>query len=172
MDAKLTVLKEKTQSRKEIMKKKVALIGALGAAGGLIYALESQYRQKRAAKDDNGKDDRSSRPENVSDKNSIDAKRDDNETERAGSMARIENGRPVIGEENHVLDDHGTDQTEASQILRSIRDNTFEASDEKLALALGRPTEEISAWTAGRGSVDGDVLMKARTLAMQRGFEI
>jgi hypothetical protein len=33
-------------------------------------------------------------------------------------------------------------------------------------------TEEISEWTGGSASVDGDVLMKARTLAMQRGFEI
>jgi hypothetical protein len=152
------------------MKKKVALIGALGAAGGLIYALESQRRQRRAGKDTRTDNQLS---EDTSDTSSSGAKRDDNQRERAASMARIENGRPVIGEEtDHVIDDHGTHQAEASEILRSIRDKAFEESDEKLALALGRPTEEISEWTGGNASVDGDVLMKARTLAMQRGFEI
>lgn len=156
------------------MKKKLALIGAsaLGAAGGLIYALESQRRHKRA-RDNNGADHRSPASGNTGDTSSADAKQNDKQTERAASMARIENGRPVIGEEgDHVIDDHGTHQAEASEILRSIRDKAFDASDEKLALALGRPTEEISEWTGGSASVDGDVLMKARTLAMQRGFEI
>ena len=154
------------------MKKKLALIGVLGAAGGLIYALESQWRHKRTARDENGTDSQSSLSEDR-DQTSFDAKRDDNQSEPAASMARIENGRPEIGEESdHVIDDHGTHQAEASEILRSIRDKAFDASDEKLALALGRPTEEISDWTGGGVSVDGDVLMKARTLAMQRGFEI
>ena len=154
------------------MKKKVALIGVLGAAGGLIYALESQRRHNPAGKD-TGTDHRSSLSENTSETGSSGAKRDNNRSEPAASMSRIENGRPVIGEEtDHVIDDHGTHQGEASEILRSIRDKAFEESDEKLALALGRPTEEISEWTGGNASVDGDVLMKARTLAMQRGFEI
>ena len=88
-------------------------------------------------------------------------------------MARVENGEASIKDDGeHVIDDQGTDQSEASQILRHIRDNAFEANDEKLALALGRPTEEIEQWTSGRGLIDGDVILKARTLAMQRGFEI
>ena len=154
------------------MKKKLALISVLGAAGGLIYALESQ-RRNRTAKGENGTDNGSTLSENGSGHKSFDAKADDNQSDHAASMARIENGRPVIGEEtDHVIDDHGTHQAEASEILRSIRDQAFESSDEKLALALGRPTEEISEWTGGSASVDGDVLMKARTLAMQRGFEI
>ncbi len=154
------------------MKKKLALISVLGAAGGLIYALESQHR-KRTAKTENGTDNQSSLSDNGSGHKSTDGKVDDDQREHAASMARIENGRPVIGEEtDHVIDDHGTHQAEASEILRSIRDKAFESSDEKLALALGRPTEEISEWTGGSGSVDGDVLMKARTLALQRGFEV
>ena len=35
-----------------------------------------------------------------------------------------------------------------------------------------RPTEEIAEWTSGNGLIDGDVILKARTLAMQRGFQI
>ena len=69
-------------------------------------------------------------------------------------------------------DDRGTGQQEASQILKSVRDAAFNASDEKLALALGRPTEEIEAWTSGDRTIDGDVVMKARVLAVQRGVEI
>ena len=70
------------------------------------------------------------------------------------------------------IDDRGTGQHEAAEILKSIRDAAFDSSDEKLALALGRPTEEIEAWTGGDGTIDGDVVMKARALAGQRGVEI
>jgi hypothetical protein len=72
---------------------------------------------------------------------------------------------------NPIIDDHGTDQAEALNILTHIRDAAFDSSDEKLALALGRPTEEIEAWTRGAEIIDGDVIMKARGLAMERGVE-
>jgi hypothetical protein len=71
-----------------------------------------------------------------------------------------------------AIDDQGTDQLAASQILRNIRDSAFDASDEQLALALGRPTDEIEEWTSGSGLIDGDVVMKARALALQRGLEV
>jgi hypothetical protein len=70
------------------------------------------------------------------------------------------------------IDDQGTDQETAAAILTSLRDNAFDASDEKLALALGRPAEEVTAWIDGSETIDGDVLLKARTLAMERGIEI
>ena len=70
------------------------------------------------------------------------------------------------------LDDQGTDQSEALQILKHIRDKAFDGSEEKLALALGRPTEEIADWTSGVKNIDGDVLMKARMLARERGLEV
>ena len=92
----------------------------------------------------------------------------------AASMAPIEDGGrngPQV-ESEHELDDRGTDQSEASQILKTLRDGAFESSDEKLALALGRPTEMIEEWTRGAGTIDGDVLLKARALAIQRGLEI
>jgi hypothetical protein len=53
-----------------------------------------------------------------------------------------------------------------------IRDAAFDASNEKLALALGRPTEEIEQWASGNGLIDGDVVMKARALAIQRDLDI
>jgi hypothetical protein len=73
---------------------------------------------------------------------------------------------------NIIIDDQGTDQAAASNILKHIRDVAFESDDEKLALALGRPAEEIEEWTSGSGVIDGDVIMKARGLARNRGIEI
>ena len=70
------------------------------------------------------------------------------------------------------VDDRGTGQDEAAQILRNLRDRAFQASDERLALALGRPTEEVAAWNAGEEVIDDDVVMKARGIAMHRGVRI
>jgi len=72
----------------------------------------------------------------------------------------------------HIVDDRGTGQEKAAQILRKLRDRAFEASDEKLALALGRPMEEIVAWNAGQQVIDDDVVMKARGIAMHRGVHV
>ena len=153
------------------MKKKIALLSAIGAAGGLVYALESRHKRNKT-KAQNESDNESAAL--VNGQSVSDAKQNgDRQPGAAASMARIENGAPAIGHEpEHAIDDRGTDQAEASQILKHIRDNAFEASDEKLALALGRPTEEIAEWTGGNGLIDGDVILKARALAMQRGFEI
>jgi hypothetical protein len=143
------------------MKKKILLLSTLGAAGGLLYLLESQRRNKTAPKDgDNGA---------AGNVRSSDAKKNGRRrSAKAASMARVKSDN----EPEHAIDDQGTDQAEASNILKHIRDNAFEASDEKLALALGRPAEEIEEWTSGNGRIDGDVILKARTLALQRGFEI
>jgi len=70
------------------------------------------------------------------------------------------------------VDDRGTGQDKAAQILRKLRDRAFEASDERLALALGRPTEEIAAWNAGDLIIDDDAVMKARGIAMNRGVRV
>jgi hypothetical protein len=70
------------------------------------------------------------------------------------------------------VDDRGTNQSEGRALLKHLRDKGFDASDEKLAVALGRPIEEVAAWTAGREPVDDDVVMKARGIARERGIEI
>ena len=146
------------------MKKKIALLSAIGVAGGLLYALESQHRRNRGGK--------KVTPANLSDGQSA-ANYGENGDGRARSALENENAQAMFDKDSeHTIDDHGTGQSEASQILRNIRDKAFAASDEKLALALGRPTEEIQEWTSGNGWIDGDVLMKVRTLAMQRGFEV
>jgi hypothetical protein len=73
---------------------------------------------------------------------------------------------------DHIVDDRGTGQDKAAKILRKLRDGAFEASDEKLAVALGRPTEEIAAWNAGLQVIDDDAVMKARGIAMHRGVHV
>jgi len=72
----------------------------------------------------------------------------------------------------HIVDDRGTGQEQAALLLRNLRDRAFEASDEKLALALGRPLDEIAAWDAGREQIDDDVVMKARGIALIRGVRV
>ena len=89
-------------------------------------------------------------------------------TSRAASMAPIKNGKPAIAEDSPEIDDRGTDQEEAAQILRDLRDRAFDGSEEKLALALGRPVEELQSWTNGEGTIDGDVLLKAKVMASER----
>jgi hypothetical protein len=75
-------------------------------------------------------------------------------------------------ESGGAVDDRGTNQSEGRALLKQLRDNGFEASDEKLAIALGRPIEEVEAWTNGSETVDDDVIMKARGIAKERGIEI
>ncbi|HKO97496.1 MAG TPA: hypothetical protein VJU86_10910 [Pyrinomonadaceae bacterium] len=72
----------------------------------------------------------------------------------------------------HIVDDRGTDQDKAARILLRLRDRAFESSDEKLAIALGRPVEEVNGWNAGVEVIDDDVVMKARGIAMARGVTV
>jgi hypothetical protein len=152
------------------MKKKIFLISTLGIAAGLLYALESNRRKRATAEDQqSGEQDSSG-----TGRSSTRAGERSAENERTASMAKIDNGKARGGDAQArvEIDDQSTDQNEASHILKEIRDSAFEGSDEKLALALGRPSEEIEQWNNGTELIDGDVLMKARALAMQRGLEI
>ena len=137
------------------MKKKVLLFTTVGVGAGLLYVLESN-RRKQAA--------------------SIEASENDSGrlNDRGASMATIEDGEPTVlqSADQNPIDDQGTTQTEASHLLKEIRDTAFDASNERLALALGRSTQEIEQWTSGDGLIDGDVLMKARALALHRDVEV
>ena len=72
-----------------------------------------------------------------------------------------------------AVDDRGTSEAGGREILRRLRDEGFEADDEKLAVALGRPVEVVQSWTAaGDEPVDDDIIMKARGIAKERGIEL
>lgn len=81
--------------------------------------------------------------------------------------------RPKVGLlDQNTVDDRGTTQVKASQLLRNLRDRAFDADHGKLALALGRPEEEVRAWDTGLEVIDDDVVMKARGIALYRGVDI
>ena len=74
--------------------------------------------------------------------------------------------------EEQQVDDKGTDQQEAKRMLTALRDRGFDADDAKLAVALGRSVEQVSAMLEGRETIDDDVVMKARGIALNRGIEV
>jgi hypothetical protein len=71
-----------------------------------------------------------------------------------------------------ALDDRGTSQQEGRAFLRRLRDNGFDADNAKLAVALGRPVDEIEAWLNGTAPLDDDLMMKARGIAQERGIKV
>jgi len=69
-----------------------------------------------------------------------------------------------------ALDDRGLDAAGGLALLKRLR-AAFD-SDERFAVALGRPLEEIEAWMQGTEPPDDDIIMKARGIARERGIEI
>ena len=51
--------------------------------------------------------------------------------------------------QDQEVDDQGTDQEEAQNIFATLRDEGFDADNEKLALALGRSAEQVEAMISG-----------------------
>lgn len=142
------------------MKKRMLLAGAMGISGGLLYLLTRSSKLRAKAARMGG--------EQKAEPNRDEIWTPPTEAHSDESLSASGNGSE---RDNPIIDDHGTDQVEALNILTHIRDTAFDSSDEKLALALGRPTEEIEAWTQGTEIIDGDVILKARGLAMARGIE-
>ena len=74
--------------------------------------------------------------------------------------------------EDQQVDDKGTDQEEAKRMLTALRDRGFDADNSKLAVALGRSVEQVAAMLEGRETIDDDVVMKARGIALNRGIGV
>jgi len=70
------------------------------------------------------------------------------------------------------VDDKGTDQEEAQHMLEALRDQSFDSDNEKLAKALGRTIEQVDGMIKGAETIDDDVVMKARGIALHRGIKI
>ena len=70
------------------------------------------------------------------------------------------------------VDDQGTDQEEAQTILKTLRDQGFEGDDGKFAVALGRSADQVREMISGAETIDDDVVMKARGIALNRGINI
>ena len=69
-----------------------------------------------------------------------------------------------------ALDDQGLDAAGGLALLKRLRGG-FD-SDERFAVALGRPLEEVEGWMQGTEPPDDDIIMKARGIARERGIEI
>lgn len=70
------------------------------------------------------------------------------------------------------VDDKGTDQQEARRMLTALRDRGFDGDNERFAVALGRSIEQAQALLEGTETIDDDVVMKARGIALNRGIEV
>ena len=73
---------------------------------------------------------------------------------------------------DHEVDDKGTGQEDAQHIIEALRDEGFDGDNEKLAKALGRTIEQVDAMMSGTETIDDDVVMKARGIALNRGIPI
>jgi hypothetical protein len=85
------------------------------------------------------------------------------------------NGKELQSEmENNgqAVDDKGTTRQAGRDIIKRLRDQGFAASDDKLAIALGRPVEQVQAWINDKEPVDDDIIMKARGIAKDRNIKI
>jgi hypothetical protein len=70
------------------------------------------------------------------------------------------------------VDDKGTDQEEAQHMIEALRDEGFNGDNEQVAKALGRTIEQVAGMIDGSETIDDDVVMKARGIALNRGIQI
>jgi hypothetical protein len=70
------------------------------------------------------------------------------------------------------VDDKGTDQEGAQHMIEALRDEGFDGDNEQVAKALGRTIEQVAGMIDGTETIDDDVVMKARGIALNRGIQI
>lgn len=70
------------------------------------------------------------------------------------------------------VDDQGTDQEDAQHMIEALRDEGFDGDNEQVAKALGRTIEQVAGMIDGSETIDDDVVMKARGIALNRGIQI
>ncbi len=60
-----------------------------------------------------------------------------------------------------------SDSSETREILERLKNEAFESSNRHVALAVGRPVEEVDLWFEG-GEIDEDAQEKIRGIAQER----
>jgi len=60
------------------------------------------------------------------------------------------------------------ENSDSLDVLKRLKTEVFESSDEKLALALGRPVEEVQNWFGGEEEIDEDAQEKINGIAQER----
>jgi hypothetical protein len=74
--------------------------------------------------------------------------------------------------ESNIVDDQGTSQADAQEMLKSFCRNGFDGEEEKAGLVLGRPASEIRDMVGGDVEIDDDLIMKMRGIAKERGLRL
>jgi len=69
--------------------------------------------------------------------------------------------------QNEAAKAEGNDTAESLNLLRRLKTEVFESSDVHLALAMGRPVEEVEGWFGGE-EIDEDAQEKIHGLAQER----
>lgn len=70
------------------------------------------------------------------------------------------------------IDDQGTTQDEARELLQNLLTNGFDDEIDLLSQALGRPSEEILDAIQGNEQIDEDLLMKVRGIIEERNLKV
>ncbi len=60
------------------------------------------------------------------------------------------------------------DNSDALEILKRLKSEVYEDSDDLLALGMGREVAEIQRWFSGEENIDEDAEMKIHGLAQER----
>lgn len=69
---------------------------------------------------------------------------------------------------NQSAETKKSESSENLELLEKLKSQVFDGSDEDLALALGRPVEEVKAWFGGDEEIDEDAEMKIHGLVQER----
>ena len=70
------------------------------------------------------------------------------------------------------VDEKGTGQSEAREMISQLSENAAHGSLEELGLIMGRPEEELRRFLDGVEPVDDDFVMKMRGVAKERGIDL
>lgn len=60
------------------------------------------------------------------------------------------------------------ENSDSLDVLKRLKTEVFESSDDKLALALGRPVEKVQNWFGGEEEIDEDAQEKINGIAQER----
>ena len=72
----------------------------------------------------------------------------------------------------NTVDDQGTGQSDARDMMNTLLNERFEGGIDQLSLVMGRPADEIQRFLSGEEPIDDDFVMKIRGIAKERGVEL
>jgi hypothetical protein len=74
--------------------------------------------------------------------------------------------------ESNIVNDRGSDKSEAQEMLRTFCENGFNGDAEKAGLAIGRHASEIREMVNGDLDIDDDLEKKIREIAKELGIKL